>query len=372
MTDAAGANNPKRSPEHCIPEHAAYLRAVLLRWLRKQGPRMPDDPALVRQWRLLKLLSARRYGVSVRELAEEMHVTEKTIRRDLQVFSEVGFTLDETVGDHGRKAWHLRAGSGHPELSFAVDEALALYLGRRFLEPLAGTFFWDATQSAFKKIRACLGKTALAYIEKMAATLHQTVIGASDYSKKADLIDQLMLGIEECKATHIVYQSLQATEPVSYEVYPLGLVYHKGSLYLVANSRDHAELRHFKVDRIEEAEVGPFPFPRPDGFNLADHFANSFGVFHGDGDVTVKIKFLPPVVRYVMESKWHDSQKLTKQKDGSVLAEFRLSDTEEIKRWILSFGRYALALEPQELRTSIMEEIESLLGDYGSRQAAVT
>jgi proteasome accessory factor B len=258
----------------------------------------------------------------------------------------------------------MKAAREQPELSFALDEALALYLGRRFFEPLAGTYFWEAAQSAFRKIQACLGKSALRYLQNMAGSLYQTAIGASDYSAKAELIDQLMRGIEETKATHIVYLSLQATELVTYEVCPLGLAFHKGSLYLVANSRDHGELRHFKVDRIEEAEVGPFPFERPADFNLAEHLANSFGIFHGDGDVAVKVRFLPAVARYVQESKWHDSQQLSPQKDGSVLAEFRLSSVEEIKHWLLGFGGKAVVLEPLELRQQIAAELGEMLANY--------
>lgn len=325
---------------------------------------MPDDPALVRQWRLIKILSGSRLGASVQELAAETRVTEKTIRRDLQTFSEIGFPLEETTGDHGRKTWRMKAGHGQPELSFAFDEALALYLGRRFFEPLAGTYFWDAAQGAFRKIQACLGKPALNYLQQMAGSVYQTAIGTSDYSHKAELIDQLMRGIEETKATHIVYRSLQATEPVTYEVCPLGLAFHKGSLYLIANSHDHGELRHFKVDRIEEAELGPFPFERPVDFNLADHLAKSFGIFHGEGEVTVKVKFLPAVARYVQESTWHASQQLVPQKDGSVLAEFHLSEIEEIKRWIMSFGKHAVVLEPEELKQEMREELEALLGTY--------
>jgi len=327
---------------------------------------MPDDPALIRQWRILKILSSQHYGIAVRDLAEEMKVTEKTIRRDLRTFADVGFPLEEFVGDHGRKTWRIKASHGQPEMSFALDEALALYLGRRFLEPLAGTFLWEAAQSAFRKIRACLGSSALQYLEKMSANLHQTVIGAGDYSRKAQLIDELMIGIEENRVTHIVYQSLQATEPVTYEVSPLGLAYHKNSLYLIANSRDHDELRHFKVDRIEEAEVSQFPFRRPEDFDLADHMAKSFGVYHGTGDIRVKVRFLPTVARYVMESRWHSSQELQQQKDGSVLAEFRLSDTEEIKRWILSFGKHAVVIEPAGLRKEICDELHSLLAVYES------
>jgi proteasome accessory factor B len=325
---------------------------------------MPDDPALVRQWRVLKILSGNRYGATVRELAEEMHVAEKTIRRDLQTFAEVGFPLEEMPGEHGRKTWRMKAGHGQPELNFALDEALALYLGRRFFEPLAGTYFWEAAQSAFRKIQACLGKSALSYLQQMAGSVYQTAIGASDYSRKAEVIDQLMRGIEESKATHIVYRSLQATEAVTYEVYPLGLAFHKGSLYLVADSHDHGERRHFKVDRIEEAEVGPFPFERPADFNLADHLANSFGIFHGKGEIIVKVKFLPAVARYVQESKWHDSQHLSPQKDGSVLAEFRLSSMEEIKRWLLGFGRQAVALEPVTLSEEMAEELRDALALY--------
>lgn len=62
------------------------------------------------------------------------------------------------------------------------------------------------------------------------------------------------------------------------------------------------------------------------------------------------------MARYVQESKWHASQTLSRQRDGSVLAEFQLSTTEEIKRWIMSFGRYATVLEPADLRQAIAEE----------------
>ncbi len=145
---------------------------------------MSDDPALVRQWRLIKILSGNRFGASVQELAKEMGVAEKTIRRDLQTFAQVGFPLEETAGEHGRKTWRMKAGHGQPDLNFAFDEALALYLGRRFFDPLAGTYFWDAAQSAFKKIQACLGKEALRYLQTMAGSLYQTAIGSSDYSEQ--------------------------------------------------------------------------------------------------------------------------------------------------------------------------------------------
>jgi predicted DNA-binding transcriptional regulator YafY len=103
-----------------------------------RGQAMLRCGPLVRQWVLLKTLASRRYGASVQELAAELEVHEKTIRRDLTLFLQAGFPLHEERGPHGRKAWRLKTAAGHAEISFALDEALALYLGRRFRSCFCG------------------------------------------------------------------------------------------------------------------------------------------------------------------------------------------------------------------------------------------
>jgi proteasome accessory factor B len=252
-----------------------------------------------------------------------------------------------------------------PELTFAFDEALALYLGRRFFEPLAGTYLWDAAQSAFRKVQACLGRQALAYLDKMCDRLHQTAGGASDYAGKGELVDALLQAIEERKTVLGYYQSLRSTECVEYELHPYGLAWHRGSLYLVAYSRDHDAVRHFKVDRFERVEPGNFPFAMPADFTLADHLASSFGVYQGHEDLEIRVRFAAGgPARYVSEGRWHPSQTLTPQKDGGLVAEFRLSSTEELKRWMLSFGAGAEVLEPQALRLELAEEAQRIAALY--------
>lgn len=321
---------------------------------------------LARQWVLLRTLCARHYGASVKELAEDLAVSDKTIRRDLQTFQEAGFPLEEVVEDFGRKRWRIDPAKSQPGLSFAFDEAVALYLARRLMEPLAGTPFWEAAQRAFRKIRATLGSEALKYVGRFAELFHQTLVGVSDYSKKAELIDQLLLGIEDQRAVFITYRSLQATESVTRDVFPYGIIHHRGSLYLVGWAPDHKEIRHWKLDRMDKAELTEVRFERPKDFDLPGHLAKSFGVFHGQGDVHVKIRFSAEVARYVQEKTWHPSQKLRSQKDGGLLAEFDLDGTEEIKRWALSFGRHAEVLEPAALRAEIADEAQNVLAEYTS------
>ena len=52
--------------------------------LQPMGRTMSEQGPLLRQWILLKALSSRRYGATVQELAEDVGVSLKTIRRDLK------------------------------------------------------------------------------------------------------------------------------------------------------------------------------------------------------------------------------------------------------------------------------------------------
>ena len=328
---------------------------------------MAESTQTIRLLQLLRFLTARRQGVSLREMATEHECNQKTIRRDLTVLRRIGFPLEETVGPHGRKSWKLDSTRSLPQLTFNLTEALSLYLGRRLLEPLAGTYVWDGAQTAFRKIRACLSEEAAAYVEQLNSTFLQTTLGIGDYTGRGKILDALMIGAEDRTTVRIAYHSLKNEAPQSYAVHPYGIVYHKGSLYLVAWSTHHKELRTFKVDRIESAESeGNEKFDRPADFNLTTHLATTFGVFQTPGPLQqVKIRFDPTVTRHIQEHHWHPSQKLTLNKDNSVTAEFQLTDLHELKSWVMSFGAKATVESPRELSDEIAQEIQEMLKNYG-------
>ena len=327
---------------------------------------MPKDTTITRQWKLLASLAARKLGVTVKDMAADHGVTLKTIRRDLLFLQRQGFPIAEKISEHGRKHWRLTETASRPPLGFTYTEALGLYLGRKFLEPLAGTQFWTEANSALSKIRACLGETPLRYIDKMAGVFHHSLAGASNYSQKAQVLDDLTVAIEDCCVTWLVYQSDRSTEPVTREIHPYGLIYHRNSLYLVAWATEHQEVRTYKLDRVESADVTKLLFPKPADFKIAEHVAGSFGIYRGPSgaEIAVKVRFAAPVARYVREKDWHASQELEAQPDGSVIARFRLSTTEEIKHWLLSFGRHVEVLEPARLIADLRAEIAALLEIY--------
>lgn len=325
---------------------------------------MRDETCLRRQWALLRALTSRRLGLSIREMADEVGVTPRTIRRDLEVFRSVGFPLEEAVGEFGRKAWTIKPGRDQPPLAFTYDEAIALHLGRRMLEPLAGTPFGEAAGDAFRKIRAALGPGALAYLGRFSALFHETGIGHRDYASKSELIEALRFAAEDCKEARVLYRGESDADATRRDVHPYGVVLHRGSLYLVALDAVRGGVKHYKVDRVEDVEVLDRPFARPEGFDLAAHMASAFGVYRDGEPITVAIRFSPGVARYVREARWHESQELAPQADGGVLATFTVSGTEEIKRWVLGFGAKAEVLSPEGLRREVVEELRAMLSTY--------
>lgn len=327
---------------------------------------MLDSTPLLRQWTLLRILSARRQGATLRELASEAGVSTKTIQRDLSLLKRLAFPIEPVVSDHGRRHWKLTDAGGVPSLSFTLEEAAALYLGRQFLEGLAGTLFWSAAHSAFRKIQATLGEAAASYLSKLASAVYLTTHSLTDYASRADLIDRLMVAIEDRRLTVITYQSLRSTEPVTfYDVHPYALVHHRGALYVIGWSKDHNSVRVFKVDRICAVEMLQLQFERPEDFDPAKFLAHSFGIFAGDGPPRiVRVRFASPVARILQEKQFHPSQRLTRLADGSAVAEFELTVFEEFTSWVMSFGSQAEVLAPPELREAIALELSAALSRY--------
>lgn len=326
---------------------------------------LPDSKLqpLARQWRIVKLLSGPN-GLSLDELARELDVSIKSIRRDLKELREADIPLAESTGPHGKKAWRLDMSRSVPT-SFNFDEIAALYFGRLFFERLAGTSLWASANSAFRKIEQSLGTAGLAYLDQLTPLFHQTAVGVTDYSSRADKIDVLRTACEDLRVVTADYESVGAGQPRRYTLHPIGITEHEGSLYAAVSSPDWSGVRNFKVDRFHNVELQHDHFERPADFDLKDHFAYSFGIYHQDGDpFQVRVRFEPEAARYVSEKVWHVSQRLEHHDDGSVILSVELSSTRSFMSWVLGFRSAATVLEPPEFVQEIKDEIAAMSGNY--------
>lgn len=322
-----------------------------------------------RQWKLLQCLCESPQGLSVDEIAKEMHCGRRTVLRDLQLFRELDVSLVEEAGARGKKTYRIATKPG--TLSFTYDEVAAVYIGRRFLTPMMGTYFWKAMQGALKKMRACLGTSMIRHLERSVGVIEQTAFGWSDYREAAEIIDELNFAIEEKRQISILYQTFEEQEPSTTTVDPYGIAFHEGSLYLVGFSHKRNDIRHWKIDRIQGITVSNDSFPTPKDFDLSKHIAKMFGIFKesiGLPTHLVRIRFQAYFAQEAREKHWHPTQRFIDQADGSVILEMNLAELAVLKRWVLGFGRHAEVLEPAELRELVLKEIEDTAVYYKKPQ----
>jgi predicted DNA-binding transcriptional regulator YafY len=78
----------------------------------------------------------------------------------------------------------------------------------------------------------------------------------------------------------------------------------------------------------------------------------------------IRLQFDSFAARLVAERKWHESQRVRENKDGSIILELELGGLEEIERWILSWGKHARVLTPKELASRIREEASAIAKLY--------
>ncbi len=327
---------------------------------------MSDSLQLLRQWKLLQRLSDEQDGVLLTQLSSELGVSARTVRRDLGVLQAAGFPLDEQLGERGVKRWRMQPLG--PQLQVGYADLISVMMSRRLLEPMAGTPLWDGQQRLFRKIRGALGERAVQYCQQLSGMLGSSGFGVSDYTRRGALLDALLLGMEERRWVQVQYGGGAADGSGMQQLGPLGLIWHNGSLYLIAWSKKRGEVRNYKVDRVlsAEAEGGPSnQFEIPEGFSLQSWQSTAFGVYRGTGARMweIRIRFRAGSARYVQESWWHATQRFEQLPDGGVELHLRLNELSAVSKWILGFGSSATVLAPVELQQLVRAEARAMLQD---------
>lgn len=319
-----------------------------------------------RQWKIIQLLGNTEVGLSLDEIAETTGMNRRSIQRHFALFRTNGLPLMEEVTDSKIKKYRIKL--QETNLSFTLDEVIAVYTGRRFLEPMRGSYLWEAMQNALQKMRQSLGTPLIRFLERSIGTFGRTEFGWSDYQGRGAMIDDLATAIENQQCVMILYQSLQDSEASSTKVSPYGLIHHDGSLYLVGFSHKRNGVRHWKVDRMQGVtRMGEF-FSSGEEFDLQEHLAGLFGIFSDGGDEevqTVRVRFDSSLSGPIREKHWHKTERFLEEVDGSVVLEFEVSNLQVVKRWLLSHGRHAKVLGPVELIELLRAEVAQMTALYG-------
>ncbi|WP_428925417.1 helix-turn-helix transcriptional regulator [Marinibacterium sp. SX1] len=122
--------------------------------------------------------------------------------------------------------------------------------------------------------------------------------------------------------------------------------------YLVARPvQGDGQMRRFRLDRIETAEITGQAFARDPEFDLEAFSALSFGSYHAEAEFgPVEWRFSPRAAPVARQFLFHPDQQLTDETDGSLTVRFRASGHLEMAWYLYQWGDQVTVVAPKALR----------------------
>ncbi|MBU1170809.1 MAG: transcriptional regulator [Proteobacteria bacterium] len=315
-----------------------------------------------RQWKVIQTLISAHHGKTVNELVDELELDchPRTVYRDLEALQTAGFPIYTETMD-GKNLWMIMDSAREKmPIPMTLSELMSLYLARDMLKVLRHTVFYSSLKSLFHKIKTSLPDELLSYLKDLEKNIQ---IGHRPYKESGELRNTLETINQALKSSHYIYiryHTMSRNKTSTRTVAPYTIWFFDDSFYMIAYCTLRNAVRIFALDRISDLEVSDQVFEKPDDFNAEDFMKSSFGVFKGS-ILRVKVLFSAEVAGYIREKRWHASQRITDQENGSIMFEAEVEGSDEIRFWLLSWGSNAQVLEPESLRLSIREEAEKIL-----------
>ncbi|MEO8365147.1 MAG: YafY family protein [Pseudoxanthomonas sp.] len=194
---------------------------------------------------IIHALRGRRSAMTAQTLAETLHVSLRTIYRDVADLQRSGVPVEGAAG----VGYVLRKGSDIPPLMFNAEELEALVVGTRFVRAFGGKRLGLGASAALLKIEAVLPS-------ELRERSRRTRIFAPELESRIEstgMIDRLHGAIEARHLLRLQYRDPSGNE-TRREVEPLCLAFWGGSWTLGAWCRLRADFRSFRPDRIVSFE----------------------------------------------------------------------------------------------------------------------
>lgn len=196
--------------------------------------------------RLLSLLQGRRFWAGA-DLADELGITERSVRRDVERLRSLGYPVHATSGVGG--GYRLGVGTELPPLPLEDDEAVAVAIGLRASTsgPVRG--LGEASIRALAKLERVLPRRLQRRVRALDAVsipLQRTGVQVID----AEVLSMLATACRDAEEVAFAYRAANGSQ-TSRRVEPYHLVHTAWRWYLLAYDPERADWRTFRVDRVE-------------------------------------------------------------------------------------------------------------------------
>ncbi|MCX7839996.1 MAG: WYL domain-containing protein [Anaerolineae bacterium] len=320
-------------------------------------------------------LLAQREPIPQAEVARVCGVNRSTINRMLADLQELGVPIYQD--DKGRIA--INRDAYLTSIRLTLDESMAVFLAARLLARYSDKPNPHAVEALLKlglaleqgiapQIGRHITRTSEALRERHATLQHHYLRTLETLTKAWSMNYKV----------RIVYRPLRAKRPfehtfapyflepsaIGYGTYAIGWAEVETSRRGVSTGK----IRTRKVERIESISLLNESFEIPADFDPVKLLSGAWGIWFDEEDqpTSVVLRFNRNVARRVRESKWHPSEKVEEDtRTGDLIWRAEIDEWQEIVPWVRQWGADVEALEPKELRETLMGEAKAMAEKYG-------
>ena len=295
--------------------------------------------------------------VTAKALADELEVSERTARRDLEALSMAGIPVYPQAGRGG--GWSLVGGSRTDLTGLSASEVRTLFL---LAGPAAGT---PQVKAALRKLLRALPAPFRAEAEAAAAAVVLDPTGWDHYvSEPPRHLGTLQQAIIDGVQVRMAYTRRDRVESER-TVHPLGLVAKGRVWYLIANT--DAGLRTFRLSRIQTLDVTTDPVDRPADFDLEETWRSTLASVDDmrlpyEAVLSAPATLLP-ALRDALVAQPHVRAVIDAER---VELEVRSYSPEALARQLARFGGLVEVISPIEARDHLARLGAELVSTYAT------
>ena len=316
---------------------------------------------VARMTRIIALLSAHPDGMKPAEIAHRVDSSVRTVYRDLRsIEGELSMPL---WSEGGR--WGVEADAFLPPLKLTRSEAMAVVLSARLMVRYADKYDPDLA-SAFEKLAAVLPAALREHVDRTLDDLSRRPADET-FSRHVRLLTQAwaerrVVSLDYAPAPYAPEVAPRTARVRPYLIEP-SLQTH--ALYLIGWDETRNGMRTFKIERIRDMTLTPDGFEAA-GAEIDGMFERAWDIIADQEPVEVELRFAAKVASRVREARWHPTERVAEEPDGSLTWRATVAGPIEIRLWILSWGDDVEVVAPASLREDVAATHARAAARYGA------
>lgn len=325
-------------------------------------------------FRLAMMMQGTREGVTFIDIQREFEVGRRTAERMRDAIERIFPQMERVDTGEKQARFRLPAGTLSGFVAPSADELAELENAAATLRAQGFAGRAGLVAAAAEKLRAMAKPDHLRKLEPdLEALLESEGVALRPGPRPTippDTLAAIRRAVVSCLPIETTYRSANSAEPAAVVLHPYGLLYGSRPLLVAVRPDREGPPRQYRLDRMGKVALGNSSFVRPENFDLEKFSARAFGAWQED-PFDVVLRFAPAVAEEAARWRFHISQRLTPEADGSLLVSFHAGGAAEMAWHLFTWGRNVEIVAPDSLRTQLARLGAEAAAHHGAASVTV-